>query len=92
MGRYALVPDRTLLRPAGLVGLFGRVEGWRAPVDGLEYGGAVLPRTEVSLLREETSGPLSDPWIAGNLGVGALRGRRVVLDLTRDRVSISAAD
>ena len=92
VSRYALVPDRTQLRPAGLVGLFGRVEGWRAPVDGLEYGGAVLPRTEVSLLREETSGPLSDPWIAGNLGVGALRGRRVVLDLTRDRVSISAAD
>ena len=74
------------------MGLFGRVEGWRAPVDGLEYGGALLPRTEVSLLREDTPGPLSDPWIAGNLGVGALRGRRVVLDLTRDRVSISDAD
>ncbi|MEE2938908.1 MAG: retropepsin-like aspartic protease [Planctomycetota bacterium] len=92
VGRYALVPDRTHLRPAGLVGLFGRVEGWRAPIDGLEYGGALLARTEVSLLREDTPGPLSDPWIAGNLGVGALRGRRVVLDLTRDRVSISAAD
>jgi len=90
--RYALAPDRTQLRPTGLVGLFGRVEGWRAPVDGLEYGGALLPRTEVSLLREDTPGPLSDLWIAGNLGVGALRGRRVVLDLTRDRVSISDAD
>lgn len=92
VSRYSLDADRTQLRPTGLVGLFGRVEGWRAPVDRMEFGGAALGRTEVSLLREETPGPLSDPWIAGNLGMGALQGRRVILDLVRDRVSISAAD
>lgn len=88
----ALEVDRARLRPTSLVGLFGQVEGWRVLVDGIEFAGARLGRTELSLLRDRTEGPLSDPWIAGNLGMGALRGRRLLIDLTRDRVSISGAD
>lgn len=85
-------PDRTRLRPASLVGLFGRAEGWRTEVGGLEFAGASAEGADVFLLRDETEGPLSDPWIAGNLGAGALRGRRMVLDLPRERVSVSAPD
>ncbi len=47
---------------------------------------------EATLLRRAGPGPLSDPWVAGNLGTRALRGCRVVLDLSASRISIQSDD
>ena len=54
--------------------------------------GLRLIHPEATLLRSSAPGPLSDPWIAGNLGTRALRGCRVVLDLSAARISIQTSD
>ncbi|QDV09498.1 hypothetical protein Poly30_50560 [Planctomycetes bacterium Poly30] len=47
----------------------------------------ILQRPEVTLLRSSAPGPLSDPWIAGNLGTRGLRGCSVVLDVSAGRIA-----
>lgn len=54
--------------------------------------GLRLLHPEATLLRSSDPGPLSDPWVAGNLGTRALRGCRVVLDLSAARISIQTSD
>jgi hypothetical protein len=90
--RYGLEGDRSTLSPRSLVGPFGEALGWRKTAEALEISGAVLRRERVTLLREDVPGPLSDPWIAGNVGTRSLQGRRVVLDLSRRRIWIDPDD
>ncbi len=52
--------------------------------------GLRLLAPQATLLRDANLGPLSDPWVAGNLGTRALRGCRVVLDLSAARISIQS--
>lgn len=54
--------------------------------------GLRLLNPEATLLRDSAPGPLSDPWVAGNLGTRALRGCRVVLDLSAARISIQSSE
>jgi len=86
--RFDLDADRTRLKPSTLVGLFGEVQGWRTKLASLEFCGVERRGVEVTLLRESGPGPLSDPWLAGNLGMRALAGLRVVIDLGRRRVAV----
>lgn len=89
---FDLAPERSELRPTKLEGLFGEVLGWRRRLNRLRFAGMMLRSPEVTLLRGTPPGPLSDPWIAGNLGVRALRGRRLTIDMSRRRLSIEPSD
>lgn len=86
--RFDLEGEQAGLGTRSLVGPFGIIRGWRKIAIAIELAGANYRRTEITLLRQEAPGPLSDPWIAGNVGTGSLRGRRVVLDLSRERIAI----
>ena len=46
----------------------------------------------MTLMRDDAPGPLSDPWIAGNVGTRLLRERRVVLDLGSQRIALESDD
>ncbi|MEM8710237.1 MAG: hypothetical protein AAGG01_04745 [Planctomycetota bacterium] len=90
---HDLVGDRTLLRATRIEGVFGAIPGWRRRMDRLDLGDPQDPalrilQPEVTLLRDGATGPLSDPWIAGNLGTRSLRGCRVTFDFPGERVSI----
>lgn len=86
--RFDLDADPTRLRSTALIGLFGEVTGWRAKLAAFEFAGLRRTGIDVTLLREDGIGPLSDPWIAGNLGMRALAGTRLVLDVGRRRVAV----
>ncbi len=88
--RFGLDEERANLSTRSLAGPFGEILGWRKMTEALEIAGVVVRRCEVTLLRDSAPGPLSDPWIAGNAGTRTLRGRRVILDLSRRRISIGA--
>ena len=51
-----------------------------------------MGRQTITLMRDDVPGPLSDPWIGGNVGMRLLRERRTVLDLSSGRVAIHADD
>lgn len=85
---YDLEGDRATLSSRSLAGPFGEVLGWRKAGAGLEVAGVLVRGLEITLMRDAAPGPLSDPWIAGNVGMRALRERRIVLDLGRGRVWI----
>lgn len=93
---FHLIGDRANLRATRIEGAFGTILGWRKTLDAVELGpmgaeaGLRLVHPEATLLRSSAPGPLSNPWIAGNLGTRALRGCRVVLDLTAARISIQS--
>ncbi|MEM9379226.1 MAG: retropepsin-like aspartic protease [Planctomycetota bacterium] len=86
--RFDLAGEQAGLGTRSLAGPFGIVRGWRKIAIAIELAGANYRRTEITLLRQDGPGPLSDPWVAGNAGTGSLRGRRVVLDLSRERIAI----
>lgn len=88
---YRLANRATPMRPASLRGLFGEMQGWRVRLRALEFCGIRQRDLEATLLRDGSQGPLADPWIAGNLGMGALRGRRVIIDLPHGQIAVSGA-
>ncbi|MFT5732354.1 MAG: hypothetical protein ACJA2W_001556 [Planctomycetota bacterium] len=96
---FNLVGDRTTLRTTRIEGAFGTILGWRRALERIELGPGsgrdgeaelTLIRPEVTLLRSSEPGPLSDPWIAGNLGTRALSGCRVVLDVSAARIAVQS--
>lgn len=89
---FGLAGDRTGLAPRSLAGPFGEVRGWRKSADALLVADSALGRQQVTLMRDDAPGPLSDPWIAGNVGTRLLRERRVVLDLGAQRIALESDD
>lgn len=75
-------------RAARLTGLFGELRVVRFRAAALEFAGVRLDEPTLTAIRSPASGPLADPWIAGNLGMGALGGRRLVLDVGRGRLAL----
>ncbi len=88
---YSLIDRTRPLRPTSLRGLFGELQGWRVRLGALEFCGVRQRDLDATLLREESDGPLADPWIGGNLGMGALRGRRVIIDLAHGQIAVSGS-
>ncbi len=89
---HGLAGDRAGLAPRRLAGPFGEVRGWRTSASVVLLAGANMGRQVITLLRDDLPGPLSDPWIAGNVGTRLLRGQRTVLDLRSGRVAVVAED
>lgn len=89
---HGLAGDRAGLAPRTLQGPFGEVRGWRKTASVVVLAGSNMGRQTVTLMRDDVPGPLSDPWIGGNVGMRLLRGHRTVLDLSSERVSIIAED
>ncbi|MDG1051460.1 MAG: retropepsin-like aspartic protease [Planctomycetota bacterium] len=87
---HGLAGDRAGLAPRRLAGPFGQVEGWRTTASVVLMAGANRGRQVITLMRDDVPGPLSDPWIAGNLGTRLLRGQRCVLDLRFGRVALTS--
>ena len=72
---------------ATIGGLFGEIKVSRAPVASIAFADRIHRMPEITMLRESPPGPLSDPWIAGNLGMGAIRSARMTIDVTRGRIA-----
>ena len=85
---FAITPPPNTMSSATIGGLFGEIKVSRAPVAAIEFAGTVKRMPEITLLRESPPGPLNDPWVAGNLGMGALRSSRMTIDVTRGRIAI----
>lgn len=84
-----LAPSVVELEAVHLVGPFGSRRGWRGELTGVEVAGTKLNRMPATFLDPVAEpGPLDDPWIAGNLGLPALRTMRIVLDLARRRIAL----
>ena len=84
-----LAPSVADLDPAFLVGPFGSIRVWRSELAEVEVAGCRIPRLPATLLDPvDGVSPLDDPFIAGNLGLTALRTMRIVLDLGRRRLAL----
>jgi len=89
---HGLAGDRAGLAPRTLEGPFGEIRGWRKTASVVVLAGVNMGRQTITLMRDDVPGPLSDPWIGGNVGIRLLRERRTVLDLSSGRVAIHADD
>lgn len=85
---FDVTPPPSTMSSATIGGLFGEIQVSRALVAAIAFADVVRRMPEITLLRESPPGPLSDPWIAGNLGMGAVRSAKVTIDVLRGRIAI----
>jgi len=88
--RLGLARGREDLRTVRVRGLEGDALGDLAPLEWLELLGQRFARIPVTLLRYSRGG-LAREDLAGNVGAGLLRGRRVVFALPHGRVVLGGA-
>ena len=91
VAELGLAPTIVGLESVFLVGPFGHIRGWRGALSNVELAGARLARMSATFLDPASgdAGLLDDRWIAGNLGLAALRSHRVILDLPRRRIALA---
>jgi hypothetical protein len=91
VAKLELAPTIVDLQSVFLVGPFGHIRGWRGELADVELAGARISRLPATFLDPASgeAGLLDDRWIAGNLGLAALRSHRVFLDLPRRRIALA---
>ncbi len=89
--KFELAPTIVDLQSVFLVGPFGHIRGWRGVLSDVEIAGARIPQLPATFLDPASgeAGLLNDRWIAGNLGLAALRAHHVFLDLPRRRMALA---
>lgn len=93
VAKFELAPTIVDLQSVFLVGPFGHIRGWRGDLADVEIAGARIARLPATFLDPASgeAGLLDDRWIAGNLGLAALRSYRVFIDLPRRRIALAPA-
>ncbi|MEZ6016091.1 MAG: retropepsin-like aspartic protease [Planctomycetota bacterium] len=87
-----LAPSVTDLESVFLVGPFGSVRGWRGELALVELAGVRFERLAATFLDSTgRGGPLDNPWVAGNVGLPALRSTRLYLDLPRRKLALASS-
>lgn len=70
-----------------LRGIGGEIQAVQGRIAWFEMLGMRIPSPRVTLV-EQATGPLANPDLVGNLGVGFLTGQRLILDFPHHRVTL----
>ncbi len=85
--KLRMVDNATNLVPMRLKGIGGEIKAVRGRVRWFELMGQQFHRPKVTMV-ERATGPLANPDLYGNVGVGFFTGQRLILDYPNHRVAL----
>jgi hypothetical protein len=85
--KLRMVDKATNLIPMRLKGIGGELPAVRGRIRWFELMGQNFPRPNVTMV-ERATGPLANPDLCGNIGVGFFTGQRLILDYPSHRVAL----
>ncbi len=85
--KLRMVDNATNLIPIRLKGIGGEINAVRGRIRWFELMGQRFNQPKVTMV-ERATGPLADPDLKGNIGVGFFTGQRLILDYPGHRVAL----
>ncbi|MFT5198491.1 MAG: hypothetical protein ACI87O_001148 [Planctomycetota bacterium] len=85
--KLRMVDNATNLIPMRLKGIGGEIRAIRGRIRWFDLMGQRFPKPKVTMV-ERATGPLANPDLCGNIGVGFFTGQRLILDYPAHRVAL----